>query len=120
MFPSGAWRGYWEQPKFGRQLMEALTLRFADGRIDGEGRDCIGVFTFEGEYDAEGSVELVKQYLAKHAVLYLGRYDGEGTIFGRWTIGNLWWGPFALSPVDFEVAADTPILTITAEPPQSK
>ena len=31
--------------------MGPLVLRFRDGRIEGEGRDIIGPFTFEGEYD---------------------------------------------------------------------
>src|SRR5579864_828092 len=42
MYPSGAWRGYWQQEIFGRQTMHDLTLRFKGGRIDGEGYDCIG------------------------------------------------------------------------------
>ena len=29
-------------------------------------------------------------------MLYLGSYDGEGTITGRWSIGPSWSGPFAL------------------------
>jgi hypothetical protein len=116
MYPSGAWRGYWEQTFFGRQLMHDLTLRFVAGHIDGEGRDCIGPFTFGGEYDDQGGVTLVKHYLGHHTVAYTGRYDGEGTIHGIWSIGELWSGPFALSPANFKVAADAPILTIAAEP----
>jgi hypothetical protein len=83
MFPSGRWRGFWEQTYWGRQPMHDLVLRFADGRIAGEGNDIIGRFTFAGEYDQTGSVMLVKQYLGRHQVLYRGSYDGEGTIFGE-------------------------------------
>ena len=86
MYPSGAWRGYWEQLFFGRQPMHDLTLYFAAGRIDGAGRDMIGRFTFSGSYDNEGHVTLTKQYVGRHSVLYHGTYDGEGTIFGRWSI----------------------------------
>ena len=117
MYPSGAWRGYWQQQVFGRQPMHDLTLRFAGGQIDGEGYDCIGYFTFAGRYDDQGGVAMVKHYLGKHTVDYVGRYDGEGTIHGRWSIGDIWWGPFALSPAPFS-AADEPILTIKAVPPE--
>jgi hypothetical protein len=79
--------------------MGPLVLRFENGRIDGEGRDVIGPFTFEGEYDDGGAIRMVKQYLGRHQVFYQGTYDGEGTIFGQWSIPPLWSGSFALSPV---------------------
>jgi hypothetical protein len=113
MYFSGAWRGYWEQAGFGRQSMHDLTLRFGGGRITGDGYDCIGAFTFIGEYDDLGGVFLVKQYAGRHKVEYNGHYDGEGTIYGRWTIGEVWSGPFALRPEKFD-AAEAPILAIAA------
>lgn len=109
MYPSGTWRGYWEQQLWGRQPMGPLVLRFADGRIEGEGRDVIGPFVFEGEYDAQGAIRMVKQYLGRHQVIYTGTYDGEGTIFGRWSIPPFWSGPFALSPVVGRAPPDAPI-----------
>lgn len=109
MYPSGAWRGYWDQEIWGRQPMGPLLLRFHDGRIDGEGRDIIGRFRFEGEYDERGSIRMVKQYIGRHQVLYEGTYDGEGTIFGRWSIPPLWSGSFALSPVGGRAPSDAPI-----------
>jgi hypothetical protein len=109
MYPSGSWRGYWEQAGWGRQAMTDLELRFTGGLIEGEGRDVIGPFTFHGTYDERGNVRLVKQYVGRHQVEYLGTYDGEGTIFGRWSIGELWSGPFALSPLRGPVAPDAPI-----------
>jgi hypothetical protein len=109
MYPSGLWRGYWEQVYWGRQPMPDLVLHFADGIVTGEGRDCIGPFTFEGTYDDRGNVVMVKQYLGRHKVLYEGTYDGEGTVFGRWSIGGFWSGPFALSPVRQRPSEDAPI-----------
>jgi hypothetical protein len=109
MYPSGPWRGYWEQPVFGRQPMNDLVLRFADGVVEGEGRDIVGRFTFHGAYDDRGNVTLVKQYLGRHRVLYQGTYDGEGTLYGRWSIGELWSGPFALSPARARPDPDSPI-----------
>jgi len=112
MFPSGPWRGYWEQVYWGRQPMNALVLRFGDGVVSGEGTDCIGPFTFQGRYDAAGHVAMMKKYIGRHSVNYEGTYDGEGTIFGRWSIGASWSGPFALSPVPARPRADAPIHTL--------
>lgn len=113
MFPSGLWRGYWEQPSFGRQEMRELVLRFADDEVTGEGRDCIGPFTFRGQCDAAGAVTLVKQYIDRHQVMYRGLHDGEGTIFGRWSIGPFSSGTFALAPVVKPPPVDAPILDLT-------
>jgi hypothetical protein len=52
---------------------------------------------------------MVKQYLRKHQVHYQGVYDGEGTIFGQWSIPPCWSGAFALSPVVGRPPADAPI-----------
>ena len=109
MYPSGTWRGYWDQPAFGRQPMGPLVLRFRNGQLEGEGRDIIGPFTFEGEYDESGAVRMVKQYLGRHRVFYQGIYDGEGTIFGEWRIPPFWSGKFALSPVVGKPSVDAPI-----------
>jgi hypothetical protein len=109
MYPSGTWRGYWDQTAFGRQPMGPLLLRFNAGRIEGEGRDIIGPFTFAGEFDDHGAIRMVKQYLGRHQVFYEGVYDGEGTIFGEWRIPPLWSGTFALSPVVGKPRADMPI-----------
>jgi hypothetical protein len=117
---SGTWRGYWEQTFWGRQPMHDLVLHFADGRVEGRGVDIIGRFTFAGTYDERGNVTLTKQYLGKHAVLYRGTYDGEGTIFGRWSIGTLWSGPFALTLSGHSVPADTPVIAITADSPRPR
>jgi hypothetical protein len=93
----GRWRGYWEQLGWGRQVMDDLTLRFTGGLISGEGHDIIGRFHFQGTVAAGGKVHLVKQYVGRHQVLYEGNYDGEGTIFGTWSIGTIWSGPFVLT-----------------------
>lgn len=93
----------------GRQPMTPLALRFADGAIAGEGEDCVGPFTFEGRYDDRGAVVIVKHYLDGHDVLYRGQHDGEGTIFGQWSIGPHISGPFALSPQSRRADPDAPI-----------
>jgi hypothetical protein len=117
MYPSGAWRGFWEQPMFGKQSMRQLTLRFECGRIDGDGVDVIGRFTFTGTYDDGGSVAMIKQYVGRHQVLYLGAYDGEGSILGRWSIGDYWSGPFALAPLYGDAEGDALVETVGADEP---
>jgi hypothetical protein len=89
--------------------MHNLKLEFSSGLIEGEGRDIIGRFTFHGTYDNVGAVRLVKQYIGRHQVAYVGTYDGEGTIHGRWFIGEKWSGTFALSPVRDAIAPNSPI-----------
>ena len=49
------WSGWWEQRWFGRQLMHDLVLNVApDGEVTGSGVDCIGPFTFQGEFLSDG------------------------------------------------------------------
>jgi hypothetical protein len=117
MYPSGAWRGFWEQPMFGKQSMRQLTLRFEGGRIDGDGVDVIGRFTFTGTYDDAGGVALIKQYVGRHQVLYRGAYDGEGSVLGRWSIGEYWSGPFALAPIQGEAQRSVLVATAAVEVP---
>ena len=110
MYPSGVWAGWWEQSGWGRQPMTEFDLRFVDGRVTGGGRDVVGRFTVRGGCDDRGYVRLVKQYVGRHAVVYEGTHDGEGTILGRWSIPPAWTGPFALRPVAPRADAGAPIL----------
>ena len=110
MYPSGRWDGFWVQSVLGRQPMTAFTLRFADGRVSGEGRDVVGRFAFTGAYDeTTGAVRMVKQYLGEHRVLYEGQPDGEGSILGTWSIGPHCTGSFLLRPVVQKPTGDEPI-----------
>lgn len=113
MYPSGRWDGFWVQTGWGRQAMTPFTLHFLAGRVTGEGRDVVGRFTFSGEYDeVTGELRLVKQYLGRHQVLYVGRPDGEGSIQGTWSIGEHHTGPFLLRPVVAKPSGDEPIQEI--------
>lgn len=60
MYPSGRWRGYWDQAGWGRQSMRDLVLRFSAGEVEGQGADMVGSFTFHGTYDSAGVVTLIK------------------------------------------------------------
>ncbi|MDY3558885.1 hypothetical protein R5W23_006061 [Gemmata sp. JC673] len=113
MFPSGRWKGFWEAAGWGRRWMDELTLRFAGGRIEGEGWDCVGRFTFGGTYTDAGELSLMKQYIGQHAIRYEGRVDGEGAVIGRWTGAPGWSGPFALMPAIDDVS-QLPIATVSA------
>lgn len=99
------WRGYWKQLWYGRQEMHDLVLRFVNGTLTGGGFDCVGRFAFDGTCDSTGEVVMVKQYLGKHKVLYQGQFDGEGTIFGRWSIWPFYSGEFMLTLVRDEAAS---------------
>ena len=90
------WTGYCEQRGLGSQPMEDLSFQLADGLIRGGGRDIIGLFTFYGRMEQDGRVLMTKQYIGQHAVAYQGQYDGEGTIFGQWSIGPWDRGDFML------------------------
>lgn len=118
MYPSGSWRGFWDQTAYGRQTMRDLELNFSSGRVQGTGVDIVGPFSFVGTYDSDGTVNLIKRY-PYHAVRYEGRYDGEGTIYGEWSIGPFATGRFALTPERSRNAEGAEILEITAEEPRS-
>ena len=98
--------------------MRELVLNFSGGRVDGSGLDVVGPFTFDGTYYINGTVTLVKRY-PHHTVMYQGRYDGEGTVHGEWSIGTYARGKFALTPDRSVKPEETEILEITAEEPSS-
>jgi hypothetical protein len=109
VYQSGRWEGFWVQDIWGRQAMTPFFLTFAGEIVTGQGRDIIGQFTFAGEYDATtGQVRLVKQYIGKHQVFYLGQPDGEGSIQGTWHIGDHK-GPFLIRPALQKPRGDEPI-----------
>lgn len=81
--------GWWVQEHFGRQPMQSLWLRFEAGRIVGAGSDIVGPFTFVGTIAEGGKVVMVKRYVGRHTVDYIGTYDGEGVMWGEWWIGPL-------------------------------
>lgn len=113
MYPSGMWDGFWVQEEWGRQPMTAFALRFANGTVTGEGRDVIGRFSVAGTYnETTGEIRLVKQYIGKHAVLYMGRPDGEGSIQGTWHTGPDNSGPFLLRPSLAKPSGSEPIQEI--------
>jgi len=68
--------------------MRDLQLKFSASTILGSGHDMIAPFRLSGRMRADGAVEIVKQYVDRHTVLYVGRYDGEGTFHGTWDING--------------------------------
>jgi hypothetical protein len=57
---------------------------------------------------------MVKQYIGQHRLSYLGTYDGEGTIFGRWVDTPSWTGPFALRLEAAGPEAEAAVETVAA------
>ena len=113
MYPSGRWEGFWVQEYYGRQAMRGFELHFNDGSISGGGKDIVGRFTMSGAYDVKtGRLLMVKQYLGKHAVRYVGDPDGEGSIHGTWEITTATGtvrGVFLLRPVIGKPTGEEPI-----------
>ena len=64
-------------------------MEFSAGLIRGSGRDVVGDFQMYGTMEPDGRVRLVKHYTGRHQVVYIGSYDGEGTMFGSWLIEML-------------------------------
>ncbi|MGL6097117.1 MAG: hypothetical protein ACRC7O_15135 [Fimbriiglobus sp.] len=118
MYPSGEWDGFWQQTGYGKQPMVAFVLYFREGSVAGRGVDIVGPFTFSGTVDERnGRVELVKQYLGKHRVSYVGDPDGEGSIGGTWhipaeTFGVDYSGSFRIRPVLPRLTGEEPIREI--------
>jgi hypothetical protein len=85
-FPSGNWTGFFLQRHlFGRHRTD-MRLTFEDGRVRGRGKDWVGNFTVEGEYDpVEGTCRWTKHYAGRHDVTYQGVNEGQG-IWGAWEI----------------------------------
>ncbi len=86
-FPSGPWVGFFRQRHYpaGQHTTE-LRLTFRQGSMTGEGRDWVGAFTINGDYDlADGKCYWIKHYIGKHDVYYAGFNEGKG-IWGRWEI----------------------------------
>ncbi len=98
-FPSGAWTGFFIQPTVsGRTWME-LHLRFASGKVQGEGRDKVGRFAIDGGYDViSGRCHWIKTYLGKHKLAYQGYNESKG-IWGTWEYHPTWKGGFHIWPV---------------------
>jgi len=100
-FPSGAWKGFFLQPRFpGKHWME-LDLTFRAGILRGEGRDWVGEFLFRGRYDLEsGKCWWTKHYVGRHSIAYQGYNEGKG-IWGvwQWDTSPPWRGGFHIWPV---------------------
>jgi hypothetical protein len=110
-FSSGPWTGFFIQPWIpGRHTM-TMDLNFLQGRMEAEGSDWVGPFTFSGSYDpVDGKCQWTKTYLGKHRVSYAGVNEGKG-IWGVWEIRQLggWYhdrGVFHIWPEGMTPGAD--------------
>lgn len=78
-------------------------IRITNGQITGSGRDPVGTFSWSGNIDWNGNVNVVKQYHGKHHVTYRGQKSGN-TINGTWTIDNESSGTFSLTNTLYRTA----------------
>lgn len=91
-FEGGAVEGKYYQYNQGFDMFfDFFSLR--EGRVSGQGNDTIGPFTMAGNYDNEGSISFIKQYVGQHVVEYNGTLHcddlGGFEIQGNWNIDYL-------------------------------
>lgn len=84
--PTGEWNGFYLENNRPQRGWMHLYMKFADGRIHGEGTDYVGPWTAKGTYDLDsGKCGWVKEYVGKHDVKYVGQVSETG-IVGTWQI----------------------------------
>jgi hypothetical protein len=66
--------------------MADLRLAVKGRAVNGHGIDIVGPFTIQGSISDDGRVSLLKDYLGRHAVRYEGQHDGEGRMWGLWSL----------------------------------
>lgn len=104
-FPSGPWRGHWLEPGGDARHRMRLDLKFAAGRMMGDGDDEVGYFVINGRYESEtGECLWTKTYPGRHQVVYFGQGNGRG-ISGDWEIKGQRSGGFAIWPGESEEGA---------------
>lgn len=117
-FPSGKWVGFFLDKRMpGKHQME-LTLSFADGDMTGSGRDRVGSFVIDGEYDlTNGKCRFEKRYVNAHTVHYTGFNEGKG-IWGTWemNVGGHATGGFLIWPEGMSDPS-VPVMEEEADPP---
>ena len=65
------------------------------GKVFGQGDDTVGAFTLAGQYnlkDGRGDINIHKQYVGQHSVIYRGSISFEGTkcvMEGQWEIDDM-------------------------------
>ena len=70
-------------------------MSLEQGKVFGQGDDGVGAFTVAGEYkleDGYGDINMNKQYVGQHSVIYRGKISLEGIICiieGNWEIDNM-------------------------------
>lgn len=79
------------------QNIHNIHLTFRGETVSGSGYDVVGRFTMMGTV-ADGRVEVIKQYVGAHTVIYYGNINSAGCIVGRWKIypydgGGFLWVP---------------------------
>jgi hypothetical protein len=83
-FASGPWTGFYTYNLIPGKHPTDLILKFSRGRITGEGRDKVGSFVIDGDYDPETrECSWLKSYVGRHDVHYRAFRDAKG-IWGTW------------------------------------
>jgi len=87
IYPSGAWRGFYNYGMGDRHDMQ-LDLLFSGGILAGDGADDVGSFVMHGSYDpVSGISRWTKTYIGSHDVAYSGARNANG-IAGTWQLSG--------------------------------
>jgi len=87
---SGKYNGFYVQN--GIQYSMGVIFYFNNGKINGDGNDIVGNFTFNGTYDSYNKIYMIKKYNQKgNTIEYSGIYMPQETkITGAWNFPGVY------------------------------
>jgi len=81
------WKGIYKQDDEDHEMI-IDHLNIFNNQVKGNGSDEVGDFTINGDWNPNGQVAFVKQYIGQHNVHYEGTYDGV-RVQGQWKIPSM-------------------------------
>ena len=97
--PSCEWKGFYVYSANGTKHKMNCFIAFENGSVKGQGNDDIDNYSWNGRYDEDLNVNMIKSY-PTHSVLYIGHADENG-IWGKWKMSGSS-GGFHLWPISQE------------------
>jgi hypothetical protein len=81
------WKGIYKQDDEDHEMI-IDHLNIFNNQVKGNGSDEVGDFTISGDWNPNGQVAFVKQYIGQHNVHYEGTFDGVH-VQGQWKIPSM-------------------------------
>ena len=97
--------------------MRDLSIAIRAGRLTGAGVDVVGRFDLAGSLAGAGTVVLTKRYAGRHTVTYAGWHDGEGRLWGHWSLLGLS-GRWMITSARDASGADDDLAGVVTLPPR--